>query len=64
MTIKLLPKSIKNLKEMTIWVDKNILDTDTVIGIRYDCKITRIKEFSYVGPRWNKYRGISIYYNF
>lgn len=64
MTIKLVPKNIKSLKEFRIWVDKNILTTDTVIGIRRDCKLTKIRELSYGGPKWVKYAGIPIYYNF
>lgn len=64
MKIKLVPKNIKNLTELRTWVDKNILDTDTVIGIRIDCRITKIKEFSYFGPRWSKYTGVPLYFNF
>jgi len=63
MKIKLVPKSLITLKELSSWMNKNVLDTDTVIGIRRDCKITRIKELSYHGPRWTTVGGVSIYYN-
>lgn len=64
MKIKLVPLSIKNLSEFRSWVDKEIVDTDTVIGIRIKCKLTKIKEMSVVGPRWNTYAGIPLYFNF
>lgn len=64
MKIKLVPKNLKNLKELRDWLDENILDTDTVIGVRSDCKITRVKELSYSGPRWATFAGIPIYYHF
>lgn len=64
MKIVLLPLAIKNLKEFRAWLDKNVLDTATVIGIREKCLITKLSEFSYQGPRWNTYAGIPIYYNF
>lgn len=35
-----------------------------VIGIRLECKITKLTQFSYNGPRWNSWCGIPIYYNF
>jgi hypothetical protein len=56
MQIKLIPKNINNLIELREWFDKAVLDTDTVIGVRRDCKITKIREFTY--------GGVPIYYNF
>ncbi len=35
-----------------------------VIGIREKCKLTKLTQFSYHGPRWNIWCGIPIYYNF
>ncbi len=64
MNLKLLPLSVKNLKELREWMDKNVLTTNDAVGIRLKCKITKIRELSYNGPRWNMVRGVQIYYNF
>ena len=75
MKIHLVPLRIKNLKELSEWLKtikfnlpKNFSGQSTelkdVIGVRANCKLSKIREFSYHGPRWTTYTGISIYYNF
>lgn len=62
--ILLIPYKIKNLHDLSNWLEKQEINESTVLGIRLKCKLTRVKEFSYHGPRYSTFKGIPIYYNF
>lgn len=71
MKILLVPYSIKDLQGLKKWMDKQVfflrknqVDSDSVIGIRRKCKITKILGFEPRGARYNTYIGIPIYFNY
>jgi hypothetical protein len=53
------PKTIKNLKELSEWVEEKL---PTVIFIERDNELLKIREFGEKGFRYFTYRGIPIIY--
>lgn len=62
MKIHLVPLRVKSLEELKKW--KFDYSPGDVLGIRQKCKLTKLSQFSFHGPRWVTWCGLPIYYNF